>query len=683
MKKSADLVSSSLMVDNEINNLFSNFSIIEASGYKSLITDDLSFKDTYKIYRKQADSSFLLLSNLSKDYPEQLQYLDSVRQWKDSLDLTINNINKYRGLLKDDVENKLMAEVDKMASIFEKFKSLKLGITNGKETLFKQRIAAYKTETGYTPLFSLLLAVFSLFVFWLAFKKLNNSRKDLISSQGFVDSIISNSSHVITYLSPVKDDSGIIVDFIFEYVSNKIEDYSGISVNQILNKKLSEKYPESFKNGIFKMYTHTVKTGKTNEITYHYKLNGKDKWFKSVASKLEEGVNVTTMDVTQEKNRREGLKKLNENLFTRNVILSNAEVIAKIGSFTRFPESEKMEMSDNLFRLLGFKTDGFVPNLKNYLSFVHPEDKSKLQKSIATIIKSKRITKTTYRVITAAKVIRHFKSTNVLIVENDKEKIIGVIQDITDSLKKDEKLIQKNKALERYNIELNSFNRVVSHDLQEPIRKIQMFISLLTLEVEQTKLSDKSLVLLDKINYSAERMQLLIKNLLTYSRIDSSSEDFVKINLNDVFKMAKDNLSERIEESNMLIVKNDLPIIRGISFQIEQLFTNLISNAIKYKSLTKSPKITIDASIVNMPLGQNKKSQNYHEIKISDNGIGFEQENSKKIFEIFERLHQDNEYSGTGIGLAIVKKIIDNHQGFIYARGKINIGATFYLYLPA
>ncbi|MDY7394990.1 ATP-binding protein [Aureibaculum sp. 2210JD6-5] len=685
MRKSADLVSTSLMVDREINNLFSKFSSIEASGYKSLIVNDSTFFDTYKITKRETEQSFLSLSELTKDIPDQLKYLDSVNEWRDSLDITINNLNKYRGLLEDDVEEKLMAEIGKMTSIFQKLNAFKLGMSKKKEALFKERMIAYKTETFFTPFISIILVVFSLLVFWLAFRKINNARKELIRTQAFVDNIIANSDNLITYFKPIRDENGKIIDFTFGYASNKIEDFTGKSVKDIANRKLSETYPETFINGTFEMYVNCMETGNSDDITNKYNFGNGERWLKSIASKLEDGVNVTTIDVTQEKLRNKNLKKLNENLFVKNAILNNAEVVAKIGSYSWYPDTDTSELSDNFYRLLGCKPGEFEPGFENFKSFVHPEDLADYEKAALDGLESRQIKEYIYRVIDKKGATRHWRTAGVMISEDGKDKMIGIVQDVTENIRKDKKLKKRNKALKRSNAELESFNRVVSHDLQEPLRKIQMFISLLS-ESEQKNLSEKGAAYFDKIDNAASRMQLLIKNLLTYSKIDSTHEDFVKIDLNKKLEKVEDNLSERLKEANVTLIKNDLPTIKGIRFQMEQLFNNLISNAIKYRNLKEDAKILIDASIVHkdqITVNFTKTSKNYHKIVISDNGIGFDQENAEKIFDIFERLHQKTEYSGTGIGLAICKKIVDNHHGFIHATSERGKGTTFYIYLPA
>ncbi|MBJ2174352.1 PAS domain-containing protein [Aureibaculum sp. A20] len=684
MRKSSDLVSASLMVDREVNNLFSKFSLIEAAEYRSLLVNDSTFSEVYKKHKRETEISFLNLLELTKDLPEQVQYLDTIGQWRDSLDLSINKLNKYRGLLEDDIEAKVMVEVSKMASIFLKLNTLRTGMSKRKEALFKQRMVDYKTETFFTPFISLLLMLFSILVFWLAFRKINNSRKELAGTQSFVENIITNSNNLINYFEPVRDDKGKVIDFIFKYSNSKIEDITGVPVENILGTRLTASFPETITNGLFDMYVKCIETGESNDLTRRYIFNDTEVWLKSLVSKLEEGVNVTTSDVTQEKGKTDDLKKLNDTLFLKNTVLNNAEVIAKIGSFTRYSEMGTTDMSDNLYRLIGCEPGEFKPDFENYMTFVHPEDVQEIEKSLVKNLESKEIFETSYRVFTKNGKLRHFKSATLMIVENGNKKMVGVVQDITQSVKKDKKLERKNKALIRTNDELASFNRVVSHDLQEPLRKIQMFISLLS-ETERTNLSDKGVTFFDKIDDSAGRMQLLIKNLLTYSRIDDSHEDFQEIDLNKKLEKVEDNLSERIKESNISIVKKNLPIINGIPFQMEQLFNNLLSNAIKYRSKTEKAKILIDVTTVHkdqIPLPYKKPAKNYHKIIISDNGIGFDQENAEKIFEIFERLHQKNEYSGTGVGLAICKKIVDNHHGFIHATSELGKGTTFYIYLP-
>jgi light-regulated signal transduction histidine kinase (bacteriophytochrome) len=180
-------------------------------------------------------------------------------------------------------------------------------------------------------------------------------------------------------------------------------------------------------------------------------------------------------------------------------------------------------------------------------------------------------------------------------------------------------------------------------------------------------------------------MQNLITALLNYSRANTAEIVLVPTDLCDIVKEVKNNLSELIEEDNITIETSELPVLNVIPIQFNQLFSNIILNAIKYKRDDVNTLIKISAEIVTadkiktqMPFTHDK----YWTIKISDNGIGFEQEFANKIFELFQRLHGRSEYEGTGIGLAICKKIVQNHHGFIEAIGEPGIGSTFNIYLP-
>ncbi len=685
LEKSANLVSSSLMVSKEINYLFSKFNLIEASGYKSLVVNDSTFANTYKDHKSEVETSLLNLSKLTKDIPLQVQFLDTLNQLRDSLDMTFKNLIKYRDQQEGDVDEKLMREVKKMDSIFQQLNNLKLSISQRKETLFKELIIAYKTETFFTPFISLLLVIFSLIVFLLAFRNINNAHKRLKSTQAFIDNIVTNTNYLTTYFKPIRDSNGKVIDFIFEYVSNKIENFTGKSVKEITGKKLSESFPDTFTNGTFEMYVNCLETGNSNDITNHYSFENGEKWLKSAASELEGGVNVNTIDITYEKLRNKNLKKLNENLFIKNTILNNAEVVAKTGSFSWYPHTNVSDLSDNFYRLLGCRPGEFEARFENFKPFIHQDDLANYKKAAAKVIKSGQLKENTYRVINKKGNTRHWRIAGVMIIEDGEEKMIGIIQDITESIKKDKQLKSRNRVLKRINTELESFNRIVSHDLQEPLRKIQMFISLLSEEAEADRLSGKSLVYFGKINDAATRMQMLIKNLLSYSRIESTEENFEEIDLNEILEEIEYNFSESIKDANIDIIKKKLPTIKGINFQMVQLFSNLISNSIKYRNIHNDSKILIEAFKVSknqIKANFVKTSENYHKIVFSDNGIGFNQQNAEKIFNIFERLHLKTEYSGTGIGLSICKKIIENHHGFIHAKGEPEKGAIFYIYLP-
>jgi PAS domain S-box-containing protein len=247
-----------------------------------------------------------------------------------------------------------------------------------------------------------------------------------------------------------------------------------------------------------------------------------------------------------------------------------------------------------------------------------------------------------------------------------------------------DELLQKNKDLERSNNELSSFSYVASHDLQEPLRKIQGFGNLI-MNGEISNLSDTGKDYFNRMIKAASRMQGLIDSLLEFSRTTTDIRNFESADLNELLEEVKKDMREQIESSGAVIKSQSLPTLGVIPFQFRQLLANLLSNSIKYKKKDVPPEIEVSAEKIpakDLPEDFAVSSVDYYRITIRDNGIGFEQEYADKIFELFQRLHGKNEYTGSGIGLAICKKIAENHSGWISAESEPGVGSSFHFYLP-
>ncbi|WP_339751244.1 PAS domain S-box protein [Algoriphagus aquimarinus] len=245
-------------------------------------------------------------------------------------------------------------------------------------------------------------------------------------------------------------------------------------------------------------------------------------------------------------------------------------------------------------------------------------------------------------------------------------------------------LAQHVKDLANMNKELQSFAYISSHDLQEPLRKIQTFSTLL-LENEYENLTDDGKEHFKRMQNAAKRMQTLIADLLSYSRTSIAERKFEPTDLNKLITEVKMDLKEELAFHQAVIKTDELCIINIIPFQFRQLLQNLISNSLKFSVKDREPHISISSEKGlgrDFDLERLSPSINYCHIRISDNGIGFESIYSERIFELFQRLHGKDQFQGTGIGLAIVKKIVDNHNGYITAQGTPNQGATFDIYLP-
>ncbi|MTH15639.1 PAS domain S-box protein [Flavobacterium sp. LC2016-01] len=286
-------------------------------------------------------------------------------------------------------------------------------------------------------------------------------------------------------------------------------------------------------------------------------------------------------------------------------------------------------------------------------------------------------------------------SVTITAVHNKKNQVIGfskVTHDLTEKKTADDKLKlnaleleQKNKELEKMNQELQSFAYISSHDLQEPLRKIQTFATQI-MEKESENLSDYGKDKFQRMQNAAQRMQTLINDLLSYSKTNIQERVFEKTDIGKIVNEVRDDLKEEIEQKNAKIEVLENCEANIIPFQFRQLLYNLVSNSLKFSYPENPIVIKIKSEIAKGAVLENEKldaEKTYCHIRIEDNGIGFEQQYSSKIFEVFQRLHGKLEYTGTGIGLAIVKKIVDNHNGIITAKGELNKGATFDIYIPA
>lgn len=269
--------------------------------------------------------------------------------------------------------------------------------------------------------------------------------------------------------------------------------------------------------------------------------------------------------------------------------------------------------------------------------------------------------------------------------------ILGVLAITTDvtahvlaRLRIEEIVRERTEDLRRINAELSQFAYITSHDLQEPARKISTFIDMLRKSLGN-QIDERSKGFLDKIERSSKRMLNLIRDVLSFSTLRTDRRNFIKIDLNEVLASAESDFELLIEDRAAVIERTPLPVIDAIPIQMSQLFGNLISNALKFIEKEKQPVIRItweSLTPAEMAAYGLESGKDHVRLSFTDNGIGFNQENAEQIFNIFQRLHGRSDYEGTGIGLAICKKIAENHGGRIEAISTSGGGATFRIILP-
>ena len=268
--------------------------------------------------------------------------------------------------------------------------------------------------------------------------------------------------------------------------------------------------------------------------------------------------------------------------------------------------------------------------------------------------------------------------------------LVGIGRDITqrkeaeDALRSSEsKLRQFTTQLERSNRELQDFAYVASHDLQEPLRKIVVFGERLR-EQSAEKFDAESRDFLERMQRAASRMQTLINDLLTFSRVTTKARPFVQVDLAEVAREVVNDLEGRIEQVKGRVEVGTLPILEAESLQMRQLLQNLIGNALKFRRPEAPPVVKVEAQIITGPPAEGDAgvAKKFCQLMVSDNGIGFDEKYLDRIFTVFQRLHTRNEYEGTGMGLAIARKIALFHHGDITAKSKPGEGATFIVTVP-
>lgn len=332
-----------------------------------------------------------------------------------------------------------------------------------------------------------------------------------------------------------------------------------------------------------------------------------------------------------------------------------------------------------------------------WVDVVHPDDLAVVYAGFGKALEQQTGFALEYRVINHA--TSKFEWFKVLGVPKFEEgKMVGFIgtamnidkqKSFADQLKEEvssrtKQLADSNLKLEEMNKELQSFAYISSHDLQEPLRKIQMFSEVL-MEKEYDKLSSSGKTKFEKIQSAAYRMQSFINDLLSYSRTDTEKRVFETIDLKNLVDDVINDLGEELSKKGGTITLKNSIEIEVVKFQFRQLMYNLLSNSIKYSRSDVAPVVTVETEIITNAKSIDENLLNnkeYVQITITDNGIGFEGQFSKKIFEVFQRLHSKQEYVGTGIGLAIVKKIVQNHLGSISAESIPGEGSVFKILVP-
>ncbi|WP_207512951.1 chemotaxis protein CheB [Longitalea luteola] len=540
-----------------------------------------------------------------------------------------------------------------------------------------------------------------------------------------IRSVFNATTSAILALHTVTDQRGKITDFMIDAANEKAQEWFGSKDVLLTGKRLRSAAPLLSTPELFSEYLSVV----LDDVKLHRDvvIDGTDMWFELTAAKMPDGLVITFTDITDKKKAvqkirknyselnevKEHLRRLNKELEdkvkdrTRELSFSEERfrLVARATNDTLWDwdlTADRVWWSDAFRKTFGYAETGMTR--KAWLEHVHPDDRQRLQTSIHTAIhENYHQWSQEYRFRKA-----DGDYANVLdrayILHNEfgvPYRMLGSMLDLT-ALRKaeleikrmneelEEKVKQRTEQLQATNRELESSNRdlqlfasVASHDLQEPLRKIHMLTKMVK-DRHEGDLPEETVIYLNKIMQSAMRMKALVNNILHFSKLSNDVTGFRKTDIGQIIREVREDFEMVIRDKNAEIRVSDIPQLEVIKPHIQQVFQNLIGNALKFARNDVPPVITITAWCINEksftapPVDKGR----WCHIDVKDNGIGFDEQFRNRIFDLFQRLNSKDKFEGTGIGLAIVKKIVEKHNGLVAANSQEGHGAVFSIILP-
>lgn len=461
-------------------------------------------------------------------------------------------------------------------------------------------------------------------------------------------------------------------DWTVNYWNKEAEKVLGKKREDIIGKNLWEEYADAIDSDFYRQYHKAKATGQSVSFEEYYPTL--DKWFEVSAYPSDDGISVYFKDVTLRKKADIRLKRANERF-------------EKVAQATNDAIWDFDIKEDTLFwgkgfeKLFGHEVESITPTLSSWTEHIHPEDKERVLDSLDDILKSDQFAWTAeYRFQKSDGNFAFVVDRGLVIRNTDGEPIrmVGAITDITARKEHEKQLLELNRSLEKYtselersNQELEQFAFVTSHDLQEPLRMVSSFMDQLKRKYGD-QLDEKAHQYIHYAVDGAKRMKRIILDLLEYSRANSPSSEREPIDLNLLMEEYARLRRKVLKETSAEIKYGKLPMVMANPSSLTQIVYNLLDNAVKYVEEGRQPEVALEVL---------DRSQHW-EFRIKDNGIGIDPQFFDKIFLIFQRLHNDDAYEGTGIGLSIVKKRIEHLGGKIWLESEQGKGSTFYFTIP-
>ncbi|BAY18869.1 PAS/PAC sensor signal transduction histidine kinase [Anabaenopsis circularis NIES-21] len=666
---------------------------VENARSNYIFTKKAIYKTVYEQEKQKVTQQIQLIRNLTRNNSQQqaqIQKIETSLIYKFDLLQKSIDIFEKQGLSK-------AVEIDQTNMAFNidaQLKNLTQAMESEEKTLLQQRIAntddsfsqiIFVVALGYGLSFFLIVVVYLLLQEQIRINKVLSAEAILLEQQAA-------KAKLVNILETVTDAFvALDVNWCYTYVNQRAGQIFNRRPEDLIGKNIWEEFPEGVGQKFYYAYYQAVAEQKVIEMEEYYPPW--KRWFENRIYPSREGLSIFFQDITRRKLAEQALE--NSEKRYRSLVIATSQAVW-LADARGFPKEYSSWVT-----LTGQSQEEIEK--WGWLNAIHPEDRDFSQFLWNQAKEWKSPYKLEHRVRVADGSYRFFAVRGVPILDGDNEiqEWIGTHTDITERKLAEDALqqakaeleikvqertaeLQKlNEELRNSNQELEQFAYVASHDLQEPLRAVTGYSQLLV-EEYQERLDESAQEYLDYIIDGAKRMQQLIQDLLAYSRVGTRGRAFTSTDCNAVLSEVLSNLQMAIAESQAIITHNPLPNVLADKTQLIQLFQNLIGNAIKFRRKDVPPQIHISAVRQEKSMGVGEEDFTQHYVwlfSVQDNGIGIKSQYLERIFEIFRRLHTRREFPGTGIGLAICKKIVERHNGRIWAESQLRVGTTFYFTL--